>query len=229
MTVINIDSDYASMFLSEPTPDTMYSYGMAANAQIRPQNIHYLKHGTEFEIKMPSNIVAIKTKLRGKFNVSNILAAVSVLISQKIDIPTIVAAIESVEVIPGRLEEIENNRGLTIFVDYAHTEDSLRNVLETLKQMEGIGKIITVFGATGDRDTIKRPKMGRVADTLSDVVILTEDDNYTENSLKILKEVSMGIKRKEGEGFWIIPSRMDAIRTALVMAEKEDVVIIAGK
>ncbi len=229
VTVINIDSDYASMFLSEPTPDTMYSYGMAANAQIRPQNIHYLKHGTEFEIKMPSNIVAIKTKLRGKFNVSNILAAVSVLISQKIDIPTIVAAIESVEVIPGRLEEIENNRGLTIFVDYAHTEDSLRNVLETLKQMEGIGKIITVFGATGDRDTIKRPKMGRVADTLSDVVILTEDDNYTENSLKILKEVSMGIKRKEGEGFWIIPSRMDAIRTALVMAEKEDVVIIAGK
>jgi UDP-N-acetylmuramoyl-L-alanyl-D-glutamate--2,6-diaminopimelate ligase len=86
-----------------------------------------------------------------------------------------------------------------------------------------------VFGATGDRDTSKRPKMGRVADTLSDIVILTEDDNYTENSLKIIKEVSMGIKRKEGEGFWIIPSRMDAIRTALVMAQKDDVIIIAGK
>lgn len=68
-----------------------------------------------------------------------------------------------------------------------------------------------------------------MADTLSDIVILTEDDNYTENSLKIIKEVSMGIKRKEGEGFWIVPSRMDAIRTALVMAEREDVVIIAGK
>lgn len=68
-----------------------------------------------------------------------------------------------------------------------------------------------------------------MADALSDIIILTEDDNYTENSLKIIKEVSMGIKRKEGEGFWIIPSRMDAIRTALVIAEKEDVVIIAGK
>lgn len=68
-----------------------------------------------------------------------------------------------------------------------------------------------------------------MVDTLSDVIILTEDDNYTENSLKIIKDVSMGIKRKEGEGFWIVPSRMDAIRTALVMAEKEDVVIIAGK
>ncbi|MDD5377001.1 MAG: UDP-N-acetylmuramoyl-L-alanyl-D-glutamate--2,6-diaminopimelate ligase [Candidatus Gracilibacteria bacterium] len=229
VAIVNIDSDYANMFLSETTPDVMYTYGMSTNAQIRPQNIRYLKEGTEFEIKMPSNIIALKTKLRGSFNVSNILAAASVLVSQKIDIPTIVDAIESVEVIPGRLEEIENSRGLTIFVDYAHTEDSLRNVLETIQQMEGIGRIITVFGATGDRDTIKRPKMGRVADTLSDVVILTEDDNYTENSLKIIKEVSMGIKRKEGEGFWIVPSRMDAIRTALIMAEKEDVVIIAGK
>jgi len=199
VAVINIDSDYVSMFLREPTPDIMYSYGMAANAQIRSQNIRHYKEGTEFEIKMPSNIISIKTKLRGNFNVSNILAAVSVLISQKIDIPTIVEAIESVEVIPGRLEEIKNNRGLTVFVDYAHTEDSLQNVLETIKQMEGIGRVITVFGATGDRDTSKRPKMGKVVDTLSDVVILTEDDNYTENSLKIIKEVSMGIKRKEGE------------------------------
>lgn len=229
VAVVNIDSDYASMFLSETTPDTMYTYGMAPNAQIRPQNVRYLKEGTEFEVRMPSNTVAIKTKLRGNFNVSNILAAVSVLISQKIDIVTIADAIDSVEVIPGRLEEIENNRGLTVFVDYAHTEDSLRNVLETVKQMEGIGRVITVFGATGDRDTTKRPKMGRVVDVLSDIVILTEDDNYTENSLKIIKEVSMGIKRKEGEGFWIVPSRMDAIRTALVMAEKEDVVLIAGK
>ena len=133
------------------------------------------------------------------------------------------------EVIPGRLEEISNNHGFAVFVDYAHTEDSLKSVLETLRTMEGIGRVITVFGATGDRDTTKRPKMGRVADTLSDVVILTEDDNYTENSLKIIRDVSMGIRRKEGENFWIIPSREDAIRTALVMAKKNDVVLIAGK
>ena len=100
IAVVNIDSDYASMFLSETTPDTMYTYGMAANAQIRSQNVHYLKEGTEFEIKMPSNILTIHTKLRGAFNVSNILAAVSVLVSQKIDIPTITNAIESVKMIP---------------------------------------------------------------------------------------------------------------------------------
>lgn len=229
ISVINVDSDYASMFLQETIPDVMYTYGMSGNAQIRSQNIRYLKDGTDFEIKMPSNTVSIKTKLRGGFNVSNILAAVSVLVSQRVDIPTIIDAIESVEVIPGRLEEIENTRGLSVFVDYAHTEDSLRNVLETIKQMEGIKRVITVFGATGDRDTSKRPKMGRVVDALSDVIILTEDDNYTESSFKILRDVSMGIKRKEGENFWIVPSRMDAIRTALVIAEKDDAVIIAGK
>lgn len=229
IAVVNVDSDYASMFLQETTPDIMYTYGMTPNAQICSQNVHYLKDGTEFEIKMPSNTLSLTTKLRGNFNVSNILAAVSVLISQKVDVSSIVSAIESVESIPGRLEEIKNNRGLTVFVDYAHTEDSLKNVLETLKQMDGIGRIITVFGATGDRDTSKRPKMWRIVDNLSDVIILTEDDNYTENSLKIIKEVSMGIKRKEGEWFWIIPSRMDAIRTALVIAESGDVVLIAGK
>lgn len=220
ISVVNLDSDYATRFLGgDITPDIMYSYGMAQNAQIRPQNIRYLREGTEFEVRIPSNTFALKTKLHGAFNISNILAATSVLISQKIDIPTIVEAIESVEVIPGRLEEISNNRGITVFVDYAHTEDSLKNVLETVRSMEGINKVITVFGATGDRDTTKRPKMGRIADTLSDSIILTDDDTYTENSLKIIKDVSMGIKRKEGEGFWIIPSREDAIRTALVMAE----------
>lgn len=93
VTVVNIDSDYVGKFLSEPTPDVLYTYGMAANAQIRAQNIEYFQNGTEFELKMPSNTLNMKTKLRGSFNVANILAAVSVLISQKVDIPTIVEAI----------------------------------------------------------------------------------------------------------------------------------------
>lgn len=230
ISVVNLDSDYATRFLGgDITPDIMYSYGMAQNAQIRPQNIRYLREGTEFEVRIPSNTFALKTKLHGAFNVSNILAATSVLISQKISISNIVEAIESVNIIPGRLEEISNNLWITVFVDYAHTEDSLKNVLETVRSMEGVRKVITVFGATGDRDTTKRPKMGRIADTLSDSIILTDDDTYTENSLKIIKDVSMGIKRKEGEWFWIVPSREDAIRTALVMAEAWDVVLIAGK
>lgn len=86
-----------------------------------------------------------------------------------------------------------------------------------------------MFGATGDRDTTKRPKMGRIVDQLSDVIILTDDDTYTEDSLKIIREVTTGIDRKEGESFWIIPDREDAIRTALLMLDAGDVLLVAGK
>ena len=131
------------------------------------------------------------------------------------------------QVVPGRLEEVPNDRGITIFVDYAHTEDSLKNVLETVRSFPDTARIITVFGATGDRDRSKRPKMGRVVDKLSDVIILTQDDDYSEDPFRIIKEVSAGIKRKEGDGFWVVFSREDAIRTALLTAAEGDVVIVA--
>ena len=86
-----------------------------------------------------------------------------------------------------------------------------------------------MFGATGDRDRTKRPKMGKIVDDLSDIVILTDDDTYTEDSLRIIRDVTEGITRREGEGFWIIPSREDAIRTALIMLRPGDVLIVAGK
>ncbi len=95
--------------------------------------------------------------------------------------------------------------------------------------MKTTKRIITVFGATGDRDRTKRPKMGKVVDTMSDVILLTDDDTYTEDSLQIIREVTEGISRREGEGFWIIPSREDAIRTALIMLQTGDVLLIAGK
>ncbi len=114
-------------------------------------------------------------------------------------------------------------------MDYAHTVDSLKNVIQTVKNIEGTNRVFVVFGATGDRDTSKRPLMGKVVDEMSDVCILTDDDTYTEDSLKIIREVAEGIDRKEGENFWIIPSREDAIRTALLMLKKNDALIVAGK
>ena len=116
-----------------------------------------------------------------------------------------------------------------IFIDYAHTEDSLRSVLETLRKIEVTQRIITLFGATGDRDKTKRPKMGRIVDMLSDVIILTDDDTYTEDSLRIIRDVTEGISRREGEAFWIVPDREDAIRTALLMLQKGDILLLAGK
>jgi UDP-N-acetylmuramoyl-L-alanyl-D-glutamate--2,6-diaminopimelate ligase len=95
--------------------------------------------------------------------------------------------------------------------------------------MKTTKRIITVFGATGDRDRTKRPKMGKVVDTMSDIILLTDDDTYTEDSLQIIREVTEGISRNEGDRFWIIPSREDAIRTALIMLQPGDVLIVAGK
>lgn len=149
--------------------------------------------------------------------------------SQKVNIETIAGVVRDIGGIPGRLEEVPNLRKARIYVDYAHTEESLRSVLETIRKIDGVRRIITVFGATGDRDTTKRPKMGRVVDSLSEVVILTDDDTYTESSLKIIREVTEGISRREGEDFWIVPSREDALRTALLMLQEGDALLVAGK
>jgi len=165
---------------------------------VRAENVSLSATGVSFDIRMASAQFHIDSKLQGEFNIMNILAAISVLVSQKVDIATIQEMLRTIGGIPGRLEEVPNMRGAKIFVDYAHTEESLKSVLETLKKIEGTKRIITLFGATGDRDKTKRPKMGRIVDILSDVVILTDDDTYTEDSLSIIRDVAVGIKRKEG-------------------------------
>lgn len=117
--------------------------------------------------------------------------------SQRVDITQIQQIVEKFDKIPGRLEEVPNLKGAKIFVDYAHTEESLRSVISTVKKIDGVKRTIVVFGATGERDTSKRSKMGQVVDSLSDVIIVTDDDTYGEDSLSIIREVTKGIKRKE--------------------------------
>ena len=228
--VVNIDSEYYDRFLSKDiVVDNLYTVGFSPSAQIRAENVVNTELATEFDVRISNNLFHLIFKLPGNFNISNILCAVAILMSQKIDIPTIQSVIAEFACVPGRLEEVSNTHGAKIYVDYAHTEDSLRNVLDTLRQVKTTKRIITVFGATGDRDRTKRPKMGKVVDTLSDIVILTDDDTYTEDSLRIIRDVTEGISRREGEWFWIIPSREDAIRTALIMLQPGDVLIVAGK
>ncbi len=228
IAVINVDNEYSYIFL-DTIVDNMYIYWLNDNAQIKAQNIKFKKDFTEFTIKMPSNTLNIKTSLKWEFNIYNILAAFCVLVSQKISIDKIIKTIEKFTWIPWRLEEVPNNKWYKIFIDYAHTENSLKNVLETVKQMEWVKKIITIFWATWDRDKTKRPKMWKVVDNLSDIIILTDDDTYSENSLSIINNVTKWIKRKEWQNFWIIPDRKDAIRTGLLIWQKDDVILIAWK
>lgn len=135
--MVNIDSQYSSDFLSKDiVADALYTYGFSRSAQIRADDVVFHPDKMTFSVRIPSNQFIIETELRGEFNVSNILAAISVLMSQRIEITDIQKYIASVKGIPGRLESIPNNRGVHIFVDYAHTEDSLQNVLDTLRKFE---------------------------------------------------------------------------------------------
>lgn len=162
-------------------------------------------------------------------NVYNALAAATVATAHKINLTTIKKALESMQPLPGRLEVIEEGQPFTVVVDFAHTEESLRQVLEMFRKLTN-GKLIVVFGATGERDTNKRPKMGAVVHQYADQVILTNDDPYGEDPLKIAEMIREGIPRAEGQGFWQVLDRREAIRLGLSMAQTaQDTVIVAGK
>ncbi|MGE4443438.1 MAG: UDP-N-acetylmuramoyl-L-alanyl-D-glutamate--2,6-diaminopimelate ligase [Candidatus Altimarinota bacterium] len=226
--IINLESEYKELFLNE-TYDVLTTYGFDYNANLKAENIRNEMSSVFFDVKIPGTVLHIETKLRGKHNIYNILGAIGVFLSLGLKTEDIEKSIKNVSVVPGRLEEVNNYEGFKVFIDYAHTPDALENVLNTLKNINGVKRIITVFGATGDRDKTKRPIMGRVVSNLSDYVILTQDDDYTEATQDIMKDVLPGIERKEGENFWIIPDREVAIRTAFLQAEKDDAILIAGK
>ncbi len=226
--IINLESDYKDLFLAE-TYDSLYTYGKDMSANIRLENITSDIDATNFDVKIAGNIIKIKTSLRGTFNVYNILASIWVFIALNLKPKEIEKIIASISWVPWRMEEIKNKEGFKIFIDYAHTGDALTQVLNNLRDIQGRKKIITVFWATGDRDKTKRPEMGRIVSDLSDIVVLTQDDDYTEKTEQIIKDVAHGIERKEWEDFWIIPDRKEAIRTALIMASLNDIVLIAWK
>ncbi|MDD2907363.1 MAG: UDP-N-acetylmuramoyl-L-alanyl-D-glutamate--2,6-diaminopimelate ligase [Candidatus Gracilibacteria bacterium] len=225
--VINVGSEYSELFTGE-TYDSVYLYGKGNKATLVAQDVRIEDSVTKFEIKLPGKTLTIETTLKGDFNIENILAAIGVFLSFSISSANIQKAIKSVTGVPGRMELVENDLGADIIVDYAHTPDALEKVLTTLKEI-GYNKIVTVFGATGDRDKTKRPIMGEIVAKYSDIVILTQDDDYTENSEMIIKDVIPGINRVEGNDFFIIPTRKEAIELGISSIGKGDVLLIAGK
>ncbi len=225
--VLNMWSKYIEKFLEE-TYDSLYKYWLWAWAEIKPYNIKRDKWTTKFEIISAWTSIKIETKLKWDFNIENILAAVSVFISFWIKSEEISKMIASVSWVPGRMEDIENDLWADIIVDYAHTEDSLEKVLSSLKECS-YNKIITVFWATWDRDKTKRPKMWEVVSKYSDIVVLTQDDDYTEKTENIIKDVLPWINRAEWDNFWIIPTRKEAIEVWISNLRKWDCLLVAWK
>lgn len=226
--IINYESDYKDLFLAEAY-DSVFTYGKDIKANIKIEKFENTINGTKIEARIPGTTLNLETKLRGQFNVYNVLAAVWVFIGLNYKPEEVEKMVQEVTWVPWRMEEVENKEQYKVIIDYAHTPDALEQVLLTLKEIDDRKRIITVFWATGDRDRTKRPEMGRIVSEYSDIVILTQDDDYTEKTEQIIKDVLPWIERKEGDNFWIIADRKEAIRTALVTGKKNDIILIAGK
>jgi UDP-N-acetylmuramoyl-L-alanyl-D-glutamate--2,6-diaminopimelate ligase len=183
-------------------------------------------NGSRFAVETPWGGAKIALCLLGRFNVSNALAVVASCGALGIAPGQVAEVIARVRNIPGRLEEIPTRMGFLVFVDYAHTDDALSNVLRTLRELTR-RRLIVVFGCGGNRDRTKRPAMGAVAAELADFSVLTSDNPRRENPSDILAQVRQGFG--ERANFEIVEDRAEAIQRALSMAAEGDVVLIAGK
>jgi len=196
---------------------------------IKAEDINLTEKETEFNIKTDKGQMIIKLPLIGEFNIYNSLAATAVGLAENIKPVAIKKALESIKNIPGRLEKINEGQNFDVIVDYAHSPDSLKKVYEVVKPYVK-NRLIAVLGGTGDRDKTYRSKAGAIADEFADIVIITNEDPYSEDPEKIMNQVMSGIKNKElNRNLFRISDRKEAIEKAVAMAEKDDLVMITGK
>ncbi|XOU94114.1 MAG: UDP-N-acetylmuramoyl-L-alanyl-D-glutamate--2,6-diaminopimelate ligase [Candidatus Kerfeldbacteria bacterium] len=231
ISVINHDDKSAEFFLVPPA-DMKITYGLDANNHLMSNDSYEASilnsdvNGVTFRILNEM----IKLKLLGEFNVYNSLAAIAVAKFYGIEMNKIKNALESVDLIPGRMEEIKNTRGFKVFIDYAHEPSSLESVYKTLKSFNP-NKIISILGSQGGgRDKIKRPQLGKLAAEYTDYVIVTNEDPYDEDPEIIIDDVIEGAKQVEnGPPIEKIVNRVEAIKKAISIAKENDIIIITGK
>ena len=238
--VINRDDPKSFDFLNDFIKVDKVSYGLNEEADVRAMEIHYLPSGIHFTAASEDLRVGIDTRLVGAFNVSNCLAAFTTAVYGLGILPEVAAqGIISLDGIPGRMERIDMGQDFTAIVDFAHTPNALKSVLEAARDMlkKGEetgeeGRVIAVFGSAGLRDSDKRRMMAQTSEELADLTVLTAEDPRTESLDAILEEMAGGAKSRggrEGETFWRVPDRGEAIRFALSLARPGDIVLSCGK
>jgi UDP-N-acetylmuramoyl-L-alanyl-D-glutamate--2,6-diaminopimelate ligase len=226
LAVINIDDPWGVKLLELPYAKRL-TYGLNSEAQVKPKQVRYSEEGIEATLVAPMGKVEIKSALLGRVNLANILAATGVALGLDIPRPSIEEGIASLKGVPGRFQRIDEGQPFLVLVDYAHTDDALRNVLTTARELVR-DRLIVVFGCGGERDRTKRPLMGEVAGTLSDFTVLTSDNPRSEDPLRIISDAVVGLQRT-GKPYAAEVDREKAVRKALGEAHEGDVVVLAGK
>ena len=227
MAVVNRDDPWGQKLIAQ-LPAGAITFGIEPGAMVAAENINLTEKGIETLVKYPSGQLSLSSPLLGKPNLYNILASIAVALTLNLPVSAIKEGIASLKGIPGRFEKIDNSLGLHVFVDYAHTDDALKNLLETVRGFNP-RRIILVFGAGGDRDKTKRPRMGEAAGRLADWTIITSDNPRSEDPLAIISDIEAGIKKTGTQNYQIIPNRREAIEQALSLGTEGDYILVAGK
>jgi UDP-N-acetylmuramoyl-L-alanyl-D-glutamate--2,6-diaminopimelate ligase len=226
VAIVNLDMENPEEFLRH-TNEKKITFSLKNDqADISASNVYLDIDKSSFTINEQQFVL----NLVGDFNIENALAAITVAVSENIDLATCAKALEKITGVPGRMEYVPNDRGLNIIVDFALTPDALGKLYSALVRIKKLNaRIIAVFGSCGERDRGKRPIMGEVVSRYADFVILTDDEPYHENPMQIIKNIESGITNKtENENFWIIPDRRAAIAKALQIAQADDLIAITG-
>ncbi len=224
--IVNVD-DLQGAKIPKLFPESnITTYGIDNFANVLAKDITITNAYVDFKVKITDKNERIKTGIPGRFSVYNSLAAICV--AKKFDISPEVIKEALLEVrVPGRSELVNNKKELTIMIDYAHSPESLQNILQATKSYTR-GRVISVFGCGGDRDSGKRPIMGEISGKIADYTIITSDNPRTEDPQKIVNQIEEGMKKTKGK-YEVIVDRTEAIKKAIGMANKKDIIILAGK
>jgi UDP-N-acetylmuramoyl-L-alanyl-D-glutamate--2,6-diaminopimelate ligase len=224
--VINIDDRYGALFAVRFASDLpVLTYGLGVKAAYRASNVRIDFNGTSYQLDAEGRSYLVRLPLIGQFNVYNSLAAIAAAKVMGIDVRTSVLALATAPAVPGRLEAVPAQRQFRVFVDYAHTDDALKNVMKTCRELNP-ARLIVVFGCGGNRDKTKRPRMGAAVDQMADYAIITSDNPRGEDPEAIIADIKPGLQRVAYES---IVDRKEAIFKAIAMAQPRDIILIAGK
>ncbi|KJH70340.1 UDP-N-acetylmuramoyl-L-alanyl-D-glutamate--2,6-diaminopimelate ligase [Aliterella atlantica] len=226
--IINIDDAYGRRLVAQVGKDRTWSYSTSDRADLWMSELKYAPTGVSGVLHTPQGDVAFQSPLVGQYNLANLLAAVGAVLQLGVDLQLIADVLPQFPGVPGRMErvQISPSQDISAIVDYAHTPDSLENLIKAARPFIS-GRTICVFGCGGDRDRTKRPQMGKIAAELADVAVVTSDNPRTEDPDKILQDILAGIPSEKE--VLVISDRAAAIRAAIIQAQPGDGVLIAGK